>query len=69
MSEIDLELLITLDEPDGAPEEDTFNHSSAENTPEVLARSATRESASTANKRKPAAKMKYGNTGARHFGL
>jgi hypothetical protein len=32
MSEIDLELLITLDEPDGAPEEDTFNHSSAQNT-------------------------------------
>lgn len=26
MSEEDLELLITLDDPEGAPEEDTFNH-------------------------------------------
>ena len=32
MSEEDLELLITLDDPEGAPEEDTFNHLSAENT-------------------------------------
>jgi hypothetical protein len=31
MSEEDLELLITLDDPDGAPEEDTFNHLPAEN--------------------------------------
>ena len=26
MSEHDLELLITLDDPEGAPEEDTFHH-------------------------------------------
>ena len=26
MSEEDLELLITLDDPEGAPEDDTFNH-------------------------------------------
>jgi hypothetical protein len=32
MSEEDLELLITLDDPEGAPEEDTFNHLSAKNT-------------------------------------
>ena len=32
MSEQDLELLITLDDPEGAPEEDTFNHLQAENT-------------------------------------
>ena len=31
MSEEDLELLITLDDPEGAPEEDTFNHLSAGN--------------------------------------
>ena len=31
MSEEDLELLITLDDPEGAPEEDTFNHLPAEN--------------------------------------
>ena len=34
MSEEDLELLITLDDPEGAPEEDTFNHLSAENNVE-----------------------------------
>jgi len=32
MSEADLELLITLDDPEGAPEEDTFKHLPAENT-------------------------------------
>jgi hypothetical protein len=32
MSEEDLDLLITLDDPEGAPEEDTFNHLPAENT-------------------------------------
>jgi hypothetical protein len=32
MSEVDLELLITLDDPEGAPEEDIFNHLPAENT-------------------------------------
>ena len=31
MSEEDLELLITLDDPEGAPEEDTFHHLPAEN--------------------------------------
>lgn len=31
MSEEDLELLITLDDPEGAPEEDTFHHPAAEN--------------------------------------
>jgi hypothetical protein len=36
MSEEDLELLITLDDPEGAPEEDTFNHLSAENVLEYL---------------------------------
>ncbi len=30
MSEVDLELLITLDDPEGAPEEDTFHHLGAE---------------------------------------
>ena len=30
MSEEDLEVLITLDDPEGAPEEDTFNHTSVE---------------------------------------
>lgn len=30
MSEEDLELLITLDDPEGAPEEDTFHHCPAE---------------------------------------
>jgi hypothetical protein len=32
MSEEDLELLITLDDPEGAPHEDTFNHPPAGNT-------------------------------------
>lgn len=32
MSEENLQLLITLDDPDGAPEEDTFNHLQARNT-------------------------------------
>lgn len=31
MSEEDLELLITLDDPEGAPEEDTFHHLQAKN--------------------------------------
>ncbi len=32
MSEEDLQLLITLDDPGEAQEEDTFNHLQAENT-------------------------------------
>lgn len=32
MSEEDLELLITLDDPEGAPDEDTSNHLQSENT-------------------------------------
>ena len=32
MSEEDLQLLITLDDPGYAPEEDTFNHLQAQNT-------------------------------------
>jgi hypothetical protein len=32
MNEEDLELLITLDDPDEAPEEDTFNHPPTDNT-------------------------------------
>jgi len=31
MSEEDLELLITLDDPEGAPDKDTFHHPPAEN--------------------------------------
>lgn len=31
MSEEDLELLITLDDPEGAPIKDTFHHVAAEN--------------------------------------
>ena len=31
MSEEDLEVLITLDDPEGAPEEDIFKHLPAEN--------------------------------------
>jgi hypothetical protein len=31
MSEEDLELLITLDDPEGAPVEDTFHHIATEN--------------------------------------
>ena len=31
MSELDLELLITLDDPGDAPEEDIFNHLQANN--------------------------------------
>ena len=34
MSEEDLELLITLDDPEGAPEEDTFHHLPTENNVE-----------------------------------
>ena len=34
MSEEDLELLITLDDPEGAPEEDTSHHPPAENNVE-----------------------------------
>jgi len=34
MSEEDLELLITLDDPEGAPEEDTFHHLATENNVE-----------------------------------
>ena len=34
MSEEDLELLITLDDPEGAPDEDTFHYLAAENTVE-----------------------------------
>jgi hypothetical protein len=30
MSEVDLELLITLDDPEGAPDEDRFHHRPAE---------------------------------------
>ena len=36
MSEEDLELLITLDDPEGAPEEDTFHHLPAENSVEYV---------------------------------
>ena len=36
MSEEDLELLITLDDPRDAQEEDTFNHLQAENTLEAV---------------------------------
>ena len=32
MGDEDLELLITLDDPEGAPEEDTFNHQQTMNT-------------------------------------
>ena len=32
MSEEDLELLITLDDPEGAPEEDIFHHLASDNT-------------------------------------
>jgi hypothetical protein len=32
MSEEDLELLVTLDDPEEAPDEDTFNHPPTENT-------------------------------------
>ena len=35
MSEEDLELLITIDDPEGAPEEDTFDHHAAENRPQA----------------------------------
>ena len=38
MSEEDLELLITLDDPEGAPEEDTFHHLPAENNVEYWLR-------------------------------
>jgi hypothetical protein len=31
MSDEDLEILVTLDDPDGAPEEDIFNHLHAKN--------------------------------------
>jgi hypothetical protein len=48
MSEEDLELLITLDDPEGAPEEDIFNHLPAEKYLEALARSAAREGNSVA---------------------
>jgi hypothetical protein len=34
MSEEELQLLITLDDPEYAPEDDTFNHLQARNTPE-----------------------------------
>jgi hypothetical protein len=34
MSEEDLELLITLDDPEGAPEEDRFNHLRGQDPPE-----------------------------------
>lgn len=34
MSQEDLEVLITLDDPEGAPEEDTFHHVPAENDAE-----------------------------------
>lgn len=34
MSEEELELLITLDDPEGAPEEDTFHHPHAEKATE-----------------------------------
>ena len=34
MSEGDLELLITLDDPEGAPDEDIFNHLPAEHAVE-----------------------------------
>lgn len=34
MSEEDLELLITLDDPEGAPEEDTFHYPPTENNVE-----------------------------------
>lgn len=37
MSDEDLELLITLDDPEGPPEEDTFHHLSGENTYDSMA--------------------------------
>ena len=43
MSEEDLELLITLDDPEGAPEEDIFHDHPPETTLEVLHRSTERE--------------------------
>jgi hypothetical protein len=34
MSEEELQLLITMDDPEFGPEEDTFHHQQASNTPE-----------------------------------
>lgn len=34
MSDEELQVLITLDDPDYAPEQDIFNHLQAQNTPE-----------------------------------
>jgi hypothetical protein len=42
MSEEDLELLITLDDPEGAPEEDIFHHLAANNTYNMRSSSNTR---------------------------
>jgi len=49
MSEEDLEVLITLDDPEGAPEEDHFNHLPAEKYLGVLAGSAAWEGNSPTN--------------------
>ena len=68
MSEEDLELLITLDDPEGAAEEDTFNHLPAENTLEYWLDQPHSKGDSPTNERKPTG-MKYGNTGAWHFVL
>ena len=53
MSEEDLELLITLDDPEGAPDDDTFNHLPAENTVEYwLGKPPTNEQPFVKTKRK-----------------
>jgi hypothetical protein len=56
MSEEDLELLITLDDPEGAPEEDRFNHLPVEKYPGVLARPAAQQGDDLTNERKPTGK-------------
>jgi|GEM_PF-1400593 len=47
MSEEDLELLITLDDPEGAPEEDIFNHLPTENALEYLRQGGSRTNEQT----------------------
>jgi hypothetical protein len=53
MSEEELQLLITLDDPGDAPEEDTFNHLQAKNTLEYWLGQRFRQGVGSTNEQNP----------------
>ena len=51
-----MELLVTLDDPEGAPEEDTFHHHPAENAPSLGSVRRSQQNGSPTNEQKPLVK-------------